>query len=228
MQFFENMEHRTLEEAQPESPTIDKAVFIKKNLLKNCSRSGEVYKAVEKWLFSFEGALTKKVFEHQMKRLDFNDSVALSQLERAMGKRRIPLPPPPKKPPLVKSLMEQVLEDKYVAIYGRGFKKVIAEGIKQFRTCGDVYVLSVEELILNFKSYEDKGKAPQMIDKAIQCDFLFVVDLEMPITIEWHIREAVERIGRKREEAGLPIVSTWCRFNDVNAYFERFKIYYVK
>ena len=67
-----------------------------------------------------------------------------------------------------------------------------------------------------------------MIDKAIECDFLIVVDLEMTIHLEWHIREALNRILRKRMADKKPIISTWNRFNDVNDFFEKFKIYRVE
>lgn len=223
--FFED---RKFEKKEIEKPKIDNAQFIKQNLMKSVDRNTEVRKAVEKWLFSFDGALTKSAFEHQMKRLDFDDMKALEQLGRAKGRRVIPLPAPPKLPVLEKSLLEQMLVDTYVAIRGRYFKEAIKRVITELKQFGIVYVLSIEKLILEFKSYNDKGDAPSMIDKAIECDFLIIVDLEMPIHLEWHINEAIERIGRVRELKGLPIIATWNRFNDCNAFFERFKIYEVK
>lgn len=227
MKMFEDI--KTVEKTEePKSPTVVKDRFIKQNLLKSTTRTGEVYKLIEKWLYSWEGGMTKKVFAHQMKRLDWDDDIATSQLQRAIGKRVIPLPPPPKKPPLTKSLMEQMVEDTYVAVYGRKFRGVIKEAVKQLKECGEVYILEMEELILEFKGYEDKGKSPYMIDKAIGCDFLVVVDLEKPIHLEWHIAEAITRIGRKRMQAKKPIVSTWNRFNDCNEFFEAFKIYIVE
>ena len=97
--------------------------------------------------------------------------------------------------------------------------------MQELKKFGDVYVLSIEELIVEFKSYNEKGKGPQMIEKAIETDFLIIVDLEIPIHLEWHINEAIERIGRLREKNNRPIISTWNRFNDCNRFFERFKIY---
>ena len=134
----------------------------------------------------------------------------------------------PKMPKLEGTLIEKMLEEKYVAVYGRKFKPAIKELVSQLKECGVVYVLQVEELILQFKDYEHKGSSPQMIDSAIGADFLVIVDLEMPIHIEWHIHEALNRIGRKRFEAKKPIVSTWCRFNDVNDFFSHFKVYVVE
>lgn len=224
MKFFED---RPIERKEIPKPAVDNSTFIKRNLMKSVDRSKEVRDAVEKWLFSFDGAMTKKVFEYQMKRLDFDDEVALAQLERAHGRRVIPLPPPPKLPKMEKSLIEHMVEDMYVAIRGRGYKKVIRDAVKELKQFGTVYVLSVEELIVEFKSYNEKGASPHMIEQAIDADFLIIVDLEMPIHLEWHIREAIDRIGRLREKNKKPIISTWNRFNDVNNFFKRFKIYEV-
>ena len=225
MKMFEQQEKR--EEQHLEPVKVDSSTYIKANLMKSVDRSAEVYQEVEKWLYSFEGAITKDHFQHQLKRLDFNDSIAISQLQKAAGRRTIPLPPVPKKPSLTKPLLEQMLEDTYVAVTGKKFKQEIKGTLKQLRECGEVYVLQVEELILQFKDYEHKGSSPQMIDKAIECDFLVIVDLAMPIHIEWHIHEALNRILRKRKVKKKPIISTWHRFNDVNDFFESFKIYEV-
>ena len=225
MKMFENQEKREIKE--PEKVVVDNSTYIKQNLMKSVDRSKEVYQAVEEWLYSFEGAITKQAFTHQMKRLDFSDSIALNQLQRAKGRRNIPLPPVPKNPALPKSAMEQMVEDTYIALTGRKFKPCIKATIKELKECGEVYVLEVEELILQFKDYEHKGSSPQMIDKAIECDFLVIVDLEMPIHLEWHIHEALNRILRKRKQKKKPIISTWNRFNDCNDFFESFKIYQV-
>ena len=225
MKMFENQDKREIKE--PEKVVVDNTEYIKRNLMKSVDRSKEVYLAVEEWLYSFEGALTKSAFQHQMKRLDFNDSVALSQLQKAKGRRVIPLPVAPKNPSLTRSAMEQMVLDTYIALTGRKFRQCIKSTIKELKECGDVYVLEVEELILQFKDYEHKGSSPEMIDKAIECDFLVIVDLEMPIHLEWHIHEALNRILRKRKQKKKPIISTWNRFNDCNDFFESFKIYQV-
>ena len=193
--------------------------------MKSVDRSKVVREAVERWLFSFDGAITKDRFEGQMRRLDFDDEKALLQLQKAEGRRTIPLPPAPRPPVMEKSIVETMVEDTYVAVSGRRHKKLIKEAVQELKKFGDVYVLSIEELIVEFKSYNEKGKGPQMIEKAIETDFLVIVDLEMPIHLEWHINEAIERIGRLREKNNKPIISTWNRFNDCNRFFERFKIY---
>lgn len=222
MKFFED---KPIERKEVQKPAVDNADFVKRNLMKSVDRSKEVRDAVERWLYSFDGAITKKVFDHQMKRLDFDDEKALAQLERAVGRRVIPLPPPPKPPKMEKSLLEHMVDDTYVAITGKNHKRVIREAVKELKQFGTVYVLSVEELIVEFKSYDEKGASPHMIEQAIDADFLIIVDLEMPIHLEWHIREAIDRIGRLREKDKKPIISTWNRFNNVNDFFKRFKIY---
>lgn len=224
MKLFED---KPVEHKQTEPPVVDSSVYIKQNLMKSVDRNNSVRQAVERWLFSFEGGITKAMFEQQMKRLDRDDEKALSQLDKAIGRRTIPLAPPPKNPPLPQPLYIQMVEDTYVAVHGRKFKSQIKEAVTELSQCGDVYVLSMEELIVQFKGYSDKGRSPQMIQKAIDCDFLIVVDLEMPLHLEWHINEAICRIGRMREAAGKPIISTWCRFNDCNEFFKRFHIYEV-
>lgn len=222
MKLFEN---KPIERKEVEKPAVNNAEFIKRNLMKSVDRVKEVRDAVERWLYSFDGAITKKVFAHQMKRLDFDDEKALAQLERAIGRRTIPLPPPPKPPKMVKTLLEHMVDDIYVAITGKNHKRVIREAVKELKQFGTLYVLSVEELIVEFKSYGEKGASPHMIEQAIDSDFLIIVDLEMPIHLEWHIREAIDRIGRLREKDKKPIISTWNRFNNVNDFFTRFKIY---
>jgi hypothetical protein len=201
---------------------------IKVRMVQGLNRSEEIRKLVEDWIVSFRGGITKAAYDQQMKRLDYDDAIAATQLAIAKGRRTIPLPPPPKKPALPNDLLQQMLIDKYVAVYGRKFKPAIRDVIKQLKECGTVCVFEVEKFIMEFKSFDDKGKGPYMMDSAVDADFLVIVDLEMPIHLEWHIREAIERIGRRREELGKPIISTWCRFNDCNAFFERFKIYEVK
>lgn len=223
MKLFEQQEVIKHEVEEPVQK--DKAYFIKRNLLNNVNRNPKVYDAIEKWLMSFEGAMSKAIFSQQMKRLNFDDEVALSQLEKAIGRRVIPLPPPPKMPAIPKPLVEQMLDDNYVAVTGRKFRGAIKESIQMLKTCGVVYVLPVEDLIVEFKSYEDKGRAPKMIEKAIEADFLIVVGLERAIHLEWHIAEAINRIGRLREQRKKPIISTWNRYNDCNEFFKRFKIY---
>ena len=223
MKNFDSVDMTPREELPP-----DPYAPIKVRMVQGLTRSERIRKLVEDWITSFRGGITKVAYDSQIKRLDYDDDIAETQLQRAMGKRVIPLPPPPEKPRLTKPLLEQMVEDKYVAVYGRKFKPAIKEVVKQLKECGTVYVLEVESLIIEFKSFDDKGKSPHMIEDAIDADFLVIVDLEMPIHLEWHIREAIERIGRRREEANKPIISTWCRFNDCNAFFERFHIYVVK
>ena len=222
MKFFRD---KKFERKEIKKPVVDNSAFIKQNLMKSVDRSKVVREAVERWLFSFDGAITKDRFEGQMRRLDFDDEKALLQLQKAEGRRTIPLPPAPRPPVMEKSIVETMVEDTYVAVSGRRHKKLIKEAVQELKKFGDVYVLSIEELIVEFKSYNEKGKGPQMIEKAIETDFLIIVDLEMPIHLEWHINEAIERIGRLREKNNKPIISTWNRFNDCNRFFERFKIY---
>lgn len=222
MKFFQD---KKVERKEIEKPVVDNSAFIKQNLMKSVDRSQVVREAVEKWLFSFDGAMTRDRFEGQMRRLDFDDEKALLQLQKAVGRRTIPLPPAPRPPKMEKGIVETMVEDTYVAVSGRRHKKLIKEAVQELKKFGDVYVLSIEELIVEFKSFNEKGKGPQMIEKAIETDFLIIVDLEMPIHLEWHINEAIERIGRLREKSKKPIVSTWNRFNDCNRFFERFKIY---
>lgn len=226
MKLFEEQKREAPKEPQP--IVTDTAEFMKRNLMKSVTQVGAVREAIEKWVYSFQGGISRISFIKQINRLDWNDETALTQLTKAMGRRIIPLPPPPKHPELKSSVVEQIVETSYLALYGRGFKESIKTAIAELKQYGTVYVLSIEKLIVEFKSYKDKGQAPQMIDDAVDCDFLFIVDLERAIHLEWRIREAIERIGRLREEAQKVIVSTWTRCNDCNKFYERFKIFEVK
>ena len=96
MKLFEQIQQ--VERPEPQKAEVDSSEFVKRNLMKSVDRSPEIRDAVEKWLFSFKGGITKDAFMWQMKRLDYDDSIAFAQLERAVGRRTIPLPPPPKKP----------------------------------------------------------------------------------------------------------------------------------
>lgn len=225
MKLFED---NPVEIKQPEKPTFDNTSFIKKNLLKTVTRSQEVIDALERWLFSFDGAISKQLFNNQLKRLAYDDAMALEQINKAMGYRTIPRQPPPKQPPLQKSLLEQMLDDIFVGVTGRKFKTEIKKVIPQLRECGTLYILPIEDFIIQFKSYKDKGSAPQMIDSAIEADFLLVVGMELPIHLEWHVQEALARIARQRWEAKKPIITTWQRHNRYGAFIENFHIYEVE
>lgn len=207
-------------------PVVDNSTFIKNNLMKSVERSGKVYDAIQRWLHSFVGAISKVAFQKQLNRLSSEEQVALTQLEKAIGKRTIPYAPTPQAPPLVRPLIEEMVEHTFVAIYGKKFKHEIKSAIDELKPLGRVFVLSVEELILEFKSYKDKGKSQQMIDNAIECDFLFIVDLERSIHLDRRIVEAIERIGRFRK--GKPIISTWNKFNDCKEFFNQFMIFIVQ
>jgi len=223
MKLFEEQE---LVERVVKPPVVDNSTFIKNNLMKSVERSGVVYSGIQKWLHSFEGALSKATFEKQLRRLSNEDDVAIEQLEKAIGKRTIPYAPTPQAPPLTRPLIEEMVDHMFVAVYGKKFKQEIKTAIKELRPLGRVFVLSVEELILEFKSYKDKGKSQQMIDDAIECDFLFIVDLERSIHLDRRIVEAINRIGKFRK--GKPIISTWNKFNDCKEFFEQFKIFIVQ
>lgn len=222
MQFFEE---KPIVKKEVRKPEVNSSVFIKRNLMKSVDRSKPVRQAVEKWLYSFDGAMSATAFARQIKRLDFDDEKALAQLEKAIGRRVIPLTVHPKLPKMTSTLLQHIVEDTYVAISKKNHKKVIRDIVKELKQFGVVYVLSIEELIVEFKDYNDRGNSPHMIKSAIDADFLVIVDLEIPMHLEWRIREAIHRIGRLREKDNKPIVSTWNRFNDVHEFFKRFKIY---
>ena len=116
MKFFRD---KKIERKEIKKPVVDNSTFIKQNLMKSVDRSKVVREAVERWLFSFDGAITKDRFEGQMRRLDFDDEKALLQLQKAEGRRTIPLPPAPRPPVMEKSIVETMVEDTYVAVSGR-------------------------------------------------------------------------------------------------------------
>lgn len=219
-------EEQQISKVEVKPPVVDSSTFIKNNLMRNVERSGKVYTGIQKWLHSFEGALSKATFQKQLRRLSDDDEVALKQLEVSIGKRTIPYRPTPQAPPLTRTLIEEMVEHTFVAVYGKKFKETIKKTLDELRQLGKVYVLSIEELILEFKSYKDKGKSPQMIEDAIECDFLFMVDLERPIHLERRIVEAINRIGKFRK--GKPIIATWNKFNDCKEFFTQFRLFVVQ
>ena len=69
MKLFEEV--KPVERPEPQKAEVDSSEFVKRNLMKSVDRSQEIRDAVEKWLFSFKGGVTKDAFMLQMKRLDY-------------------------------------------------------------------------------------------------------------------------------------------------------------
>ena len=211
---------------------IDKYRYQKQRLLFNLTRSEEVCHSIEKWLMSFEGGMSKETFIQQVSRLDFDDTIALSQLEKSMGKRaiskkRASMPKLPLAKDAVSLLADGTL---FIAVSGteKALHSYIRESYQVLKGLGRTYVLDLNDMKLEWVDKFQKGKSPEMIQKAKDADFLLIVGFETPLDLPFYIGDTVNTIRRYRVEKELPIISTFARFRESEKFFEYFEKFSVK
>lgn len=228
MKSFDDLEKR---EQEPHV-FIDKYVYQKQRLLFNITRSEKVCSAIEKWLMSFQGGMSKEAFIQQVSKLDYDDDLAISQIDKSMGKRsiqkkRVAMPPLPIAKDAVSLLAEGIL---FIAVAGaeKALHAYIRQTYQTLKGLGRTYVLDLNDMKLEWVDKFQKGKSPEMIQKAKDAEFLIVVGLETPLDLPFYIGDTVNTIRRYRVEKGLPIISTFARFREKEKFFEYFEKFSVK
>lgn len=223
MKGFEDIECNPAQEAEK----IDKYAFQKQRLLFNLTRSEEVCSSVQKWLFSFQGGMSKETFIQQISKLDFDDTKALEQLEKSMGKRsivkkRVVSAPLPVASDAINHLSKGEL---FIAVAGKeeALHRYIRNTYQTLKTCGVTYVLDLNDLRLEWVDKYQKGKSPEMLQKSKEAEFLIVVGLETPLDLPFYIGDTLNAIRRYRVERDMPIISTFARFREKEKFFEYFK-----
>jgi len=190
-------------------PQTDKQLFIKRNLVKSVDRSEKVKEAIIDWLLSFTGGITSKAFEAQVVRLDTDDERAIQQLKNSRGKRVLANPPRIKPPKLEIELVDALAEHNAVAIEASSGRKQIEAFLKDCPELG-TYVLDVNELAIEYVDYNHRGRAGSIIHEATRADVLFILGLEKPISLAYHIRDTLFQILSVRsKDSNKYTLSTW-------------------
>ena len=179
MKDFRNLPQRP-PQPLPEKPAEDRQLFIKRNLATTLDRIAEVKQAALDWLLSFDGGMSKKDFQLQMCKLSHDDSKAIQQFTDSNGKRTLKQVPRDKPPKLTESILSALARYKSVAIEGAAGKKAINAFLDTLPT-GGVYILDVNELVLEYVDYQHRGKAGELIEQANRADILIIDGLEKPI-----------------------------------------------
>lgn len=228
MKSFDDLEKR---EQEPHV-FIDKYVYQKQRLLFNITRSERVCSEIEKWLMSFEGGMSKETFIQQVSKLDYDDDLAISQLDKSMGRRsivkkRVSMPPLPVAKDAISLLAEGTL---FIAVSGReqALHSYIRQTYQSLKSLGRTYVLDLNDMKLEWVDKFQKGKSPEMIQKAKDAEFLIIVGFETPLDLPFYIGDTVNTIRRYRVEKELPIISTFARFREKEKFFEYFQKFYTK
>lgn len=210
-----------------EQPKVKSFQFIMERLMYDCKKTGAVRDQVWNWLMSLQNPMTKKMFEHNMRRLSFNEDEALDQLKRSQGCMNIKPTLPQKKPELTGDILQLAVEQRRVAVGGPGLKTCIYNLVQRLKEMkAPYYVLDVEELIIQYVG-NSSGNAHQMIKDAVDTDFLIMVKFETCPMLEWVVKEALRRIHRLRKRDNKITVSTWHRYNNVPDIFEDYSIFNV-
>ena len=205
----------------------DRQVFIKRNMAKSIDRSTMVIQAIVDWLLSFPTGITTTAFKAQIQRLDSEDSKAIQQLSLSKGKRTLSNPPREKPPKLDKELIEALEELNLIAIEAASGRKLIEEFMKDCPQIG-IYVLDVNELVLEYVDYTHRGKAGEIIHEANRAEILIVLGLEKPISLAYHIRDTLFQIASVRaKNKAKYTISTWNYTHGwyIPDYEKLFKIY---
>lgn len=184
----------------PAKPTEDRQLFIARNLANSLDRSAEVKQAVVEWLLSFQGAMSRKEFERQLPKLNYDDAKALLQLSNSKGKRTLQQLPREKPPKLEGTIISELVRYKLVAIEGAKGKKAIESFLADLPP-GGVYILDVNELILEYVDYQHRGKAGDIIAAANRADILVIEGLEKPISLAYHIKDTLYQLAAVRKKA---------------------------
>lgn len=223
MKTFDDVDMTTEE---VEHVNVDRFAFQKQRLLFNVTRSKEVCIALEKWLMSFDGGMSKQTFVSQVARLDSDDEVAVGQIEKSIGKRsivkrKVVSEPLPRADKAVNMLADGTL---FIAVAGRelNIRKYIRETYQTLRTLGDTFVLDMNELRLEWVDKYKKGRGEEILRKAKEAEFLIIVGFEAPMDLPNFILDWVNSLRRYRIDKKMPVISTFARFREKEFFFNEF------
>lgn len=194
----------------PAPKTEDRQLFIKRNLANGAERSEQVREAILQWLLSFNGGMTKKEFTTQLCKLDSDDTKAIKQLQSSLNKRTIKPVPREKPPKIALNEILPTLATRYsIAIEAQAGKKLIEKFLSTLPEAG-VYILDVNELILEYTDYQHRGKAGEIIEAANRATVLVIEGLEKPIALAYHIKDTLYQLAavRKKDKEKFTL-STW-------------------
>lgn len=221
-----------IEQKEIEAPTFDKFRFQKQKLLFNVTRSTEICKLLETWLMSFEGGMSKQTFMSQVAKLDIDDDIAISQIDRSLGRRAISkakttLPPLPLADDAVNLLADGNL---FIAVAGREkpLQNYIRNTYQTLKKLSNTYVLDLNDLKLEWLDKFQKGKSVGMLQNARDAEFLIIVGFETPIDLPYYIGDTLNTLRRYRIQNTMPIISTYAKFRHRDKFFEYFTKYSVK
>lgn len=200
------------EPAKKSSPRLaaqdnDKQIFIKRQLACTLERTSAVQTAVLDWLKSFASGMSKEQFMLQCSKLDVDDNKALQQLRLSTGGRLIRLLPSPK---LTAPIIDVLASYRAVAIEAAAGRKTIETFIDDLPTAGGVYILDVNELILEYVDYQHRGKAGEIIEQANRASILAIMGLEKPIALAYHIKDTLFQLAAvRKKDPDKYTVTTW-------------------
>lgn len=229
MQQFSEIEVRQQESEVP----CDKYLFQKQRLLFNLTRSKEVCDAVYSWLISFQGGISKETFMGQISRLSFDDSEAIEQLSKSMGKRSIVKVRKFQEPlPSVGDVIQRLANDElFIAVNGREkqIKSFVRNTYQTLKDLGKTFVLDINELRLEWAEKYKKGRGQDIIQNARDCDFLIIIGFEAPMDLAPWIVDWWNSLRRYRIENSKPMIMLFGRFMErtdtqIWNYFKKYKV----
>lgn len=194
----------------------DRQVFIKRNLANGLDRSEAVRQAALQWLLSFPSGMSKKDFQLQMVKLSDDDKLAMEQFVNSTGKRTLKQVPRQKPPKLDTDIYTALAKYQSVILEMAEGKKEIDKFLKTVPK-GGLYVLDVNELILEYTDYQHRGRAGEIIEAANRANILVVMGLQKSISLAYHMRDTLYQIAAvRKKDPDKYTLSTW---NYTHAWF---------
>lgn len=206
MKQFSELKPREMK-ATPVVQVQDKLYFAKQKMASTVDDQ-EIREAVFMWLLSFQGGMTKVEFQNQLVKLDKNITTAQAQLKSSSGKRRIELPPRVK-PPKITDIAEALLEYQQIAIEAKAGYDAIEKFLCTLPE-GGVYILDLNELILEYRDYQNRGNSAQIIEKAHKASVLIIEGLHKPVALPFHIKDTLTQLATvRKKDKDKYTLSTW-------------------
>lgn len=174
--------------------------FIKQKLLAYLERPTETKEAVFKWLLSFPTGMSKEEFMKQCFKLEQKHEDVLKQLALSEGSRTIRSLPRQVPPKLSLPITDALAEHRFIAIEAAAGRRAIEAFLDELPTTGGVYILDVNELVLEFRDYRNRGKASDIIEQANRASILVITGLEKPIILAYHIKDTLYQLAVVRKK----------------------------